>query len=100
MAWIVGITTSLIAGLVSGAVVSWIFYRLAGRDLAREAEQLRQLNIMTIDALEAARIAQVTRDATGKPTGLRYTFQVGAQVTVSDEATAVVVPQHLQRSTE
>jgi hypothetical protein len=81
-------------------VVSWIFYRLAGRDLAREAEQLRRLNIMTIDALEAARIAQVTRDATGKPTGLLYTFQVGAQVTVSDEATAVVVPQHLQRSTE
>jgi cobalamin synthase len=100
----IGMVASLLLGVSLGGLITWwvsrYYYQRAGQDLAREVAKLRQLNIMTINVLEAAGIAQVSRDATGKPIGLRYTFQVDEQVTVSDKARAFVVPQDPQRSTE
>jgi hypothetical protein len=101
MEWIVGITTGLISGLVSGALVSWVFYRLSGRDLAREAEDLRKLNIMTVKALVEAGIADVNFDAGGKPIGLRYRLHVDAgELKLSGSLTTHVVRGHPQRSAE
>jgi hypothetical protein len=100
MEWIVGITTGLISGFLSAAVVSLVFYRLAGRDLAREADDLRQLNMLLMNALEEVGIAEVNRDANGKPIGLRYRRHVDERVTVSETVKAVVVPHHPERLAE
>jgi hypothetical protein len=43
---------SLVTGLISGAIVSAFFYFLAGRDLKREAEALRERTLELEDAIE------------------------------------------------
>lgn len=77
MEWIVGIVTGLISGLITGTITCWFFYRLSGRDLRREAENLRRLNVLIIDALVHAGLAEVNLDAHGNPVGLVYKFRGG-----------------------
>src|SRR5215218_5446851 len=43
---------SLLTGLISGAIVSAFFYFLAGRDLKREAQALRERTVELEDAIE------------------------------------------------
>jgi hypothetical protein len=84
MEWIVGI----VSGLISGTMTCWLFYWLSGKDLKRETEDLRSLNILTIKALVAAGLADVELDINGKPTGLRYKFEGSGTLTVRGSALA------------
>jgi hypothetical protein len=69
------IVSGLISGLITGTLTCWVFYWLAGKDLKREASELRKLNSLTIRALVQAGLAEVNMDAQGNPVGLRYTLK-------------------------
>ena len=88
MEWIIGIVT----GLISGMLTCWFFYWLAGKDLKREAEDLRKLNILIIRALEQAGLAKVSYNTDGKPKGLVLELRanIGA-VTASGSAASLVL---------
>jgi hypothetical protein len=73
------IVSGLISGLITGTVTCWVFYWLGGRDLKREASDLRKLNILVINALVQARLADVSVDAQGHPVGLRLKLDAGAE---------------------
>jgi hypothetical protein len=75
MEWMNSVVAGLISGLITGTLTCWVFYWLAGRDLKREANDLRKLNILTIRALVQAGLAEVNVDAQGNPVGLRYTLK-------------------------
>jgi hypothetical protein len=61
---------STVAGGVISALISWIFYWLGGRGLAKEAKRLHDLNVLLLRALEEAGLARVNRDDEGQPIGL------------------------------
>ena len=82
MQWVIGI----VSGLITGTVTCAVFYWLGGRDLKREADDLRNLNILTIRALVEAGLAVVEFDEKGKPTGLRYKFTGSGGLTVTGSA--------------
>jgi len=63
------IVSTAAGGLIS-AFISWIFYWLGGRGLAKEAKCLHDLNVLLLRALEEAGLARVNRDASGQPIGL------------------------------
>jgi hypothetical protein len=63
------IISTAAGGLIS-AIISWIFYRLGGRGLAKEAKRLHDLNVLLLRAFEEAGLARVNRDASGQPIGL------------------------------
>jgi hypothetical protein len=92
MEWKIGITTGLISGLVTGTLTCWFFYWLSGKDLKREAEDLRKLNILIIRALKEAGLADANFDANGKPRGLvlKLRASVGATMHRGSAATLEV----------
>ncbi|QKY12122.1 hypothetical protein [Janthinobacterium lividum] len=63
------IASTVVGGIIS-ALVSWLFYWLGGRGLAKEAKRLNDLNVLLLRAFEEAELARFNRDATGKLTGL------------------------------
>jgi len=69
MTWI-GLIEGVVAGLVSGAVVSGAFYALSGRDLKREAARLGQVTNLVTLGLESAGIAVFKRNERGEPIGV------------------------------
>lgn len=86
MEWVVGI----ISGFITGTITCAIFYWLGGKDLRREAADLRRLNILTIQALVNAGLAEVHFDAQGNPRGLVYRFQGSGGVSVGGSANVSV----------
>lgn len=80
----------IVSGLVTGVITCWFFYWLAGKDLRREASDLRQLNILTIRALAHAGLAEFNFDAQGKPIGLIYRFEAEGKLNLRGEALAEV----------
>ena len=64
------ITVGILTGMVSSAIVATVFYYLSGRDLAKEASELRKLNLLLIRALHNAGVIEVIFDDQGKPKGL------------------------------
>lgn len=85
-AWIVG----LISGLITGFVTCLVFYVLSGRDLKKEADDLRKLNVLIIRAMENARIVAVNWDADGRPIGLIHRLDASGGITLSGSALAEV----------
>lgn len=75
---------STAAGGVISALVSWIFYWLGGRGLAKEAKRLHELNVLLLRAFEETGLARLNRDASGQPIGL---VLEGAAVLESASAT-------------
>lgn len=73
MEWVIGITT----GIISGLIVGFLFYILAGRDLSREARELKRINGVLLRALPDDR-AEIEWDEHGAPNRLHYTLNVGA----------------------
>ncbi|GJJ00745.1 hypothetical protein RugamoR64_12830 [Duganella rhizosphaerae] len=63
---------STVAGGVISALVSWIFYWLGGRGLAKEAKRLHDLNVLLLRSFEEAGLARLNRDASGQPIGLVF----------------------------
>ena len=87
------IVSGLISGLITGTLTCWVFYWLAGKDLKREASDLRKLNILTINALVQAELADVSVDAQGNPVGLRLKLAPGAEtVTLGDSVAVLLQP--------
>lgn len=72
--WIIGIAT----GLLSGVVVSGLFYVLAGRDLKREAIELRRTNGVVLGALRDMN-AEIEYDEHGAPARLHFRLSSGAE---------------------
>ena len=63
------IISTSIGGVIS-ALISWLFYWLGGRGLAKEAKQLHELNVLLLRAFEEAGLARLNRDENGRPIGL------------------------------
>jgi hypothetical protein len=61
---------SMLVGAIASALVSWFFYWLGGRSLAKEAQRLHDLNVLLLRAFEEAGLATLNRDASGQPIGL------------------------------
>jgi hypothetical protein len=64
---------TILSVLIGGAItwlVSWFYYRRAGRELRQEAAELRRLSALILDALETAGIAALTRDSVGRIVGI------------------------------
>lgn len=65
-----------IAGVIIGAVITWAvakrYYMKASKDLKKEAEDLRKLNILMIRAMEEAGLAKFNRDSNGNLIGLIF----------------------------
>lgn len=85
------LAVGIVAGLVSGLVVSGLFYVLGGRDLQREAVGLRRLSNLITRGLEDAGIAKFNRDDTGEAIGLVVHLSASAKVRMSASASATVV---------
>lgn len=79
---------AVIAGVVSGLVVSGLFYLLGGRDLKREALGLRKMSNLITRGLEEAGLVKFNRDEHGEAIGMRFEEHVeaaiGIQVSGSD----------------
>lgn len=58
---------SMLVGAIASALVSWFFYWLGGRSLAKEAQRLHDLNVLLLRAFEEAGLATLNRDASGQP---------------------------------
>jgi hypothetical protein len=101
MEWIISIVTGLVSGLMSGTLTCWYFYRKSGNDLKQEADNLRNLNILIIRALEQAGLAKVSYDADGKPKGLVLELRanIGA-VAASGSAASVILHDLKEQSKE
>lgn len=65
--WLIGIAT----GVISGLLVSYLFYRLAGRDLQHEARELKRVSGVLLRALRDDR-AEIEWDEHGAPQRLHY----------------------------
>lgn len=90
---------STAAGGAISALVSWIFYRLGGRELAKEAKRLHDLNVLLLRAFEEAGLARLNRDASGQPIGLVLEgAAVLESVSASDACDAEIVPGPKQAS--
>lgn len=63
-----------LVGVIVGAIITWFvsrwYYEKSGKDLQKEAESLRKLNILMIRALEDAGFASFRRDNNGDPFAL------------------------------
>jgi len=68
---------SILAGLISGGVVSAVFYLLSLRGQRRDMANLRNLHRITIQALENAGYIAVNRDSQGQPTGIKFLLNAG-----------------------
>lgn len=75
------IVSGIVSGIVSSMIVGALFYRLGGKDLKREANELRRLNILIIRALDQAEMIDVSYDETGRPTGLVFRQHTSGTVT-------------------
>jgi hypothetical protein len=89
---VVGIVAGIVSGLLTGTLTCWFFYWLSGRDLRREADDLRRLNILIVRSLQAAGIIEVTWDAQGNPLGLVYRVDVTQHLKLSGSALANFKP--------
>jgi hypothetical protein len=76
--WFVGI----VSGVVSATLVSYVFYLLSGKQLRTEADQLRQeavqqrqLSLLMLHAMEAAKLVEFNRDQFGNPIGIIFNFK-------------------------
>lgn len=69
------IASNLIGGGITLAV-SVVFYVLAGKQLRKEAAELRRLSEMVLHSLEQAGLVQFVRDANGKITGLNIVVKL------------------------
>ena len=66
-------SATLLSVAIGGAItwfVAWLYYRRAGSELRNEAAELRRLTAMVLSALEAAGLADLTRDHTGRIAGI------------------------------
>jgi hypothetical protein len=63
------VSSVVIGGLVTLGV-SYLYYMKAAQDLKAEAEKIRKDTNYILMALEDAKLAELTRDATGQITGL------------------------------
>ena len=68
---------SVVAGVISGVIVSGAFYVLALRGQKRDMALLRNLHRITIQALENAKYIEVTRDSQGNPIGIKFRLDAG-----------------------
>lgn len=68
-AWTVGILT----GLISGLIVSALFYFLSGRDLIRETKELRRINGVVLRAIRDSNAEVEYED--GAPVRLHFKIQ-------------------------
>ena len=86
---------SVVAGVISGVIVSGAFYVLAIRGQKRDMALLRNLHRITIQALENAKYIEVTRDSQGNPIGIKFRFEAGTGVfpTTGSTSEMAVQPQ-------
>jgi hypothetical protein len=83
---------SMVVGAVASALVSWFFYWLGGRGLAKEAQRLHDLNVLLLRAFEEAGLATLNRDASGQPIGLVLKgAAVMESVSASDSCDAEII---------
>jgi hypothetical protein len=82
---------TLIAVAVGG-FVTWLvaraYYEKASKDLRKEAETLRQLNILILRGMENAGLVKLTRDQAGNPSGLAFdaALSIGAKADAQFDA--------------
>jgi hypothetical protein len=86
-----------VAGVVCGALVSWLisrhYYRRSGENLDYAREEIVGKVLLILRALEESGDAVLAQDASGRITGLQFTKPVGADgVFGSDSATSSVNP--------
>lgn len=77
-----GIVLSLVSMLV-GAVITWWFarryYEKASHDLSLEAAELKKLNTLMLRGLEAAGMAEFSRDQEGNIQGMKINVSSNIQ---------------------
>lgn len=63
-----------LAAMILGGLITWLaaryYYIKAGRELVREAEELKRLNILMLRGLESAGLAEFSRDQDGNIKGM------------------------------
>jgi len=70
---VLNIVISMISGIVSGAIVSYFFYFLGGKDLKREAREICRINGVVLRALRDINAEVEYKD--GVPHQLRFVVQ-------------------------
>jgi hypothetical protein len=73
-----------------GLVVTCVFYWIARRDSRREAKELRRLNLMMMNAMEAAGWVKWARDENGDPTGRVIEVPASSKIEASSSVTATL----------
>jgi hypothetical protein len=86
------VAITVISTLISvavGAFVTWrvarVYYERASRDLGKEAENLRHLNVLMLRAMENAGLANFARDEAGNPIGLQFERTLQDSVALADD---------------
>jgi hypothetical protein len=81
---------------IGGGLVSIALYWLARRDSRREAKELRRLNVMMMNAMEAMGWVKWVREEGDNPTGRT----VQASVTIGGGSTVTSTPTGINESEE
>lgn len=69
-----GIVLSLVSMLVGAVITWWVarrYYEKASRDLSMEAAELKELNTLMLRGMEAAGMAEFSRDHEGNIQGMK-----------------------------
>jgi hypothetical protein len=80
---IVNLLASAGIGAVLGALVSWAFALQSGKQLRTEADRLRRLGVMLVNALQNAGVIEgVIRDAQGEPINVVVSDRASPEIRV------------------
>jgi hypothetical protein len=63
------VSLSLATSVVGGLITGGFFYLRGGKQLGKEAKELKELNLFLIRGLETAGLVEVNRDSAGRPIG-------------------------------
>ncbi len=84
----------LLIGFLLGMFGGWVLSLWAARDLRKEADKLRKLNLIVIRALEDQRMVKTIKDKDGNPTGIivEGKASVAGEARVTAKGTVVPAP--------
>jgi len=79
--------------------VARAYYVSAARDLEKEAQQIRNLLRIALQAMENAGMVKLNRDTSGQPIGMIHTVHTSDSVTFSDQPSAEIKKPEPPKST-
>jgi hypothetical protein len=78
---------SVVGGVIGGAIVSWVFHFAAGRELKRQAGELRRLDHLVLRAIERGGLAEFGRRLDGTMSGIKEPISGTSHGTSHDTGT-------------